>query len=105
MSQINRNQKTRIMYIELKSGYGDSGPARIGRVSFSASTRTIYYRGKEFRRLKGGGISGNYRDVATGEEYWISGVKKNRKDRHWAGSGVVEIDDDVRQDYFKIIRG
>jgi len=34
-TQLTRGRKTRIMYIELKSGFGDSGPARIGRVSFS----------------------------------------------------------------------
>ena len=31
---------------------------------------------KRFQRLKGSGISGNYFDVETGDEYWISGVKK-----------------------------
>jgi hypothetical protein len=95
--------KTRIMYIELKSGFGDSGPARIGRVTFSKSGRTIYYQGKAFQSLKGSGISGNYFDVDTGEEYWISGPKKDRGDRHWAGSGAVEIDDDVREEYFQKI--
>ena len=39
--------KTRIMYIELKTGYEDDGPARIGRVRFSKSGKTIYYRGKK----------------------------------------------------------
>lgn len=95
--------KTRIMYIELKSGFGDCGPARIGRVTFSKSGRTIYYQGKAFQSLKGNGISGNYFDVDTGEEYWISGPKKDRSDRHWAGSGIVEIDDDVRDEYFQKI--
>ena len=87
--------KTRIMYLELKSGYNDDGPAWIGRVSFSKSGRTIYYRDKTLRRLPGGGVHGNYADVETGEEYWISGVKKNQEDRHWAGAGRVEIDDDL----------
>lgn len=44
--------KTRIMYIESKAD-GLEGPARIGRVSFSKTGATIYYRGKEFRSLKG----------------------------------------------------
>ena len=50
-------------------------------------------------------MKGNYVDVDTGEEYWISGVKKDQKDRHWAGAGPVEIDDDVKDEYFAIIRG
>lgn len=104
-SQLTRGNKTRVMYIELKSGHGDSGPARIGRVSFSKTGQTVYYRGKTFQRAKGGGISGNFFDVDSGEEYWISGVKKDRSDRHWAGSGPVEIDDDVREEYLALIRG
>ncbi len=91
------------MYIELKSGQGDRGPARIGRVTFSKSGTTIYYKGKSFQRIKGGGISGNYFDVETSEEYWISGVKKNGEDRHWAGSGAVEIDEDVKEEYLALI--
>lgn len=91
------------MYIELKSGQGDRGPARIGCATFSKSGATIYYKGKSFQRIKGGGISGNYFDVETSEEYWISGVKKNGEDRHWAGSGAVEIDADVKQEYLALI--
>jgi hypothetical protein len=97
-------KKTRIMYIELKSGYGDNGPARIGRVTFSKTGRTIYYKGKAFQSLKGSGISANYFDTETGEQYWISGPKKNGQDRHWAGSGNVEIDEDVREEYLRKIR-
>lgn len=89
--------KTRIMYIELKSGHGDSGPAWIGRVSFSKTGRTIYYRGKTLQR--GNGIAGNHFDVESGEEYWVSGVKRDGHDRHPAGSGPVQIDDDVREEY------
>lgn len=93
------------MYVELKSGYQDNGPAWIGRVAFSKTGRTVYYQGKSLRRITGGGVSANHRDIATGEEYWVSGVKKNREDRHWAGRGPVEVDDDVREDYERIVRG
>jgi hypothetical protein len=95
----------RIMYVELKSGYHDNGPAWIGRVAFSKTGRTIYYRGKSLRRIPGGGISANHRDIETGEEYWVSGVKKDGEDRHWAGSGPVEIDEDVREEYERIAQG
>jgi hypothetical protein len=93
------------MYIELKAGYSDSGPARIGRVRFSRTGCTLYYRHKRFRSSRGQGIEGNYFDVDTGEEYWISGPKQNGNDRHWAGSGSVEIDADVAEEYWSAIRG
>lgn len=93
------------MYVELKSGHADDGPAWIGRVSFSKTGRTIYYRGRSFRRLSGGGVRGNYYDVDTGEEFWISGVKRSRQDRHWAGRGAVEIDADAQAEYESLIQG
>ncbi len=105
MSQLDRDQKTRILYIEKKSGHSDDGPARIGRVAFSKSGRTLYYRGLRLRRMKGGGISGNYFDVETGDEYWVSGAKRDGRDRHRAGRGPVEVDDDVREEYRRWIRG
>jgi hypothetical protein len=43
------------MYIESKAE-GLSGAARIGRVSFSKTGRTIYYDGKTVRSLKGAGF-------------------------------------------------
>ena len=104
MSQRDRGGATRIMYIELKTGYGDNGPAWIGRVSFSKSGQTVYYRGKTLRTARGRGISGNFVDVTTGEEYWISGIKRDASDRHWAGSGRVQIDADVRDEYLALGR-
>jgi hypothetical protein len=97
-------KKTRIMYMELKSDCGDCGPARIGRVAFSHTGRTLYYKDRSFRSSGGQGIAGNYYCVQTGEEYWISGPKRNGQDRHWAGSGSVEIDPDVADEYWKEIR-
>ena len=98
--------KSRIMYIELKGpDHNDNGPARIGRVTFSKTGKTIYYQGKAFQSLKGSGICANYFDLETREEYWISGPKKNGEDRHWAGSGKVEIDEDACEEYLREIRG
>jgi hypothetical protein len=96
--------QSRIIYMELKSGLHDSGPARIGRVSFSKSGRTIKYSGKEFRSQKGAGIGSNHYDVATGEAYWISGPKRDGTDRHWAGGGIVHIDEDAADEYWREIR-
>jgi hypothetical protein len=97
--------KTRIMYIEDKSG-GLNGPARIGRVEYSKSGRSLHYAGRTFRSLKGGGISkSNYADVETGEEFWISGPRKDGDDRLYVGRQPVEIDEDVREEYWTTIRG
>ncbi len=98
--------KSRIMYIELKThsgGHDDRGPARIGRVTFNRTGKTLTYQGKRFQ--KGGTDScANYHDVETKEGYWISGPKKNGEDRHRWGGGPVEIDEDVRKEYWTEIR-
>ena len=94
--------KDQIVYVELKSGYNDNGPAWIGKCSRSKSGRTIYFNGKAFRSSGGRGIKGNHVDIETGDEYWISGVKKNREDRHWAGSGIVMIDESVVAEYLAL---
>jgi hypothetical protein len=96
------------MYIEHKAaGTGDTGPAQIGRVRFSKTGRTLYYRDQAFQSLKGAGRSGNYEDIETGELYWISGPKKDGTDRHrYARQGEpVEIDEDVRVEYWTQVRG
>lgn len=99
--------KSRIMYIELKThpgGHDDRGPARIGRVAFSKSYRTLYYQGKRFQSAQCTASCGNYHDLDTGDTYWISGPKKNGSDRHPCGGGPVEIDDDAREEYWTEIR-
>jgi len=90
-----------LKYIELKSGYTDDGPAWIGTVKQSKSGRTIYFNGKALGR--GNGVSGNHYDVETGEEYWVSNVKKNGEDRHWAGKGKIEIESAVVNVYLEQI--
>ena len=91
---------TRLMYVELKSGYSDNGPAWIGLVTFSRTKTTIYFNNKAFK--KSPGVSSNFYDIETGDEYWISGIKKNGEDRHWAGSGKILIDKKVVDEYLII---
>lgn len=91
------------MYIECKAG-NLTGPARIGRVTYSKTGATIYYHGKEFRSLKGAGFKANYYDVETGDEYWISGPRKDGKDALYATNIVTEIDADVSDEYWTQIR-
>ena len=95
--------KPRIMYIECKAT-GLTGEARIGRVTFSQTGRTLYYGGRTFRSLKGNGFKSNYFDVETGEEYWISGCRKDGADRLYGERVPVEIDEDVREEYWTAIR-
>lgn len=98
-----KSSRSRIMYIEDKTG-GLEGEARIGRVYFSKSGKTLYYRGKKFQSLKGSGFKANYLDVETGDHYWISGPRKDRNDRLYGGSRGVEIDDDAREEYIAYLR-
>ena len=52
----------------------------------------------------GGGVSGgNYQDIESGEEYWVSGVKKNGLDRHWAGSDLVAIEASIVGEYLQLV--
>ena len=91
---------TAIKYIELKTGYNDDGPAWIGKVQISRSGNTIYFNNHAFQKWNG--CNGNFIDVESGDEYWISGVKKDGTDRHWAGKGKIIIDEKIIHDYLKI---
>jgi len=42
--------------------------------------------------------------METGESFWISGVKKNGEDRHWAGSGRVLVEAAALSEYLEKIR-
>lgn len=96
--------KPRIMYIESKAAGLSGGPARIGRVTFSKTGKTIYYRDQVFHRLPQCGFKSNYYDAKTKEDYWISGPKKDGSDRLYGERVPVEIDADVRQEYWTQIR-
>lgn len=97
------SKQTRVMYIEYKGGEL-TGPGRIGRVTFSKTGSTIYYDGKAFRSLKGAGFKANYYDVETGQQYWISGPKRNGQDSLYATNIPTEIDEDARDEYWTEIR-
>ena len=95
-----------LRYVELKSGHSDNGPAWIGYVTPSTTGRTLYFNGRGLMKFKGqrrGAMGGNYVDMETGESFWVSGVKKNGEDRHWAGSGRVLIEAGAVSDYLRTI--
>ena len=93
---------TRIMYIESKGNDGLVGPARIGRVTYSKTGKSAYYRGRMFATLGGMGFKANYREVESRECYWISGPRKDGRDALY--STAVEVDEDVREEYWVTIR-
>jgi hypothetical protein len=95
--------KPGIMYIECKSA-SLNGPAQIGRVTFSKSGKSLHYRGQTFQSLKGSGFKSNYLDVDSGDHYWISGPRRDGTDRLYGGNLPVEIDEDVRDEYWTKIR-
>jgi hypothetical protein len=92
-----------IKYIELKSGFGDNGPAWIGMAEFSKSGRTVYFNGKALKNSNAQGIAGNYFDIENGDEYWVSGIKKNGTDRHWTGGGKIMIDKNIVELYLSLV--
>ena len=97
-----------LRYIELKSGgYSANGPAWIAYVEQSKTGRTLYFNGRGLIKLKGqrrGAGGGNYIDMESGESFWVSGVKKNGEDRHWAGSGKVLIEAAAVAEYLATIK-
>ena len=102
-TEKSKAQIGRIMYLECKAG-SLTGEARIGRVTFSKTGRTLYYRGLTFQSLKGAGFKSNYYCVETGDDYWISGPKRRGGDRMYGSVQPVEIDEDVRVEYWREIR-
>lgn len=90
----------RIMYIERKGG-ALAGPARIGWVELTRSKRGYRYKGRGFKKVRGG-YKYNCIDVASDETSWISGPKRDGRDRLYGG--VVEIDEDAREEYWVEIR-
>jgi hypothetical protein len=93
--------QSRIMYIE-SNAESLNGPARIGRVTFSKTGCTLYYKGRAFR--KGSGFKSSHTDLETGDEYWISGPHRDGQDRLYPSSIPVEIDEDARDEYWTEIR-
>jgi hypothetical protein len=95
-----RDNPSKVMYIEEKPGL--AGHARIGRVTFSKSRKTIYYKGRRLQTLNGSGYKANYFNLESGLRYWISNCKKDGNDTLYPG--IIQIDDDVPEEYWVSIR-
>ena len=96
-----RDSRSQIMYIEYKDG-GLRGSARIGRVTFSQSRKTIYYNDCKLQSLKGYGYKANYYDSVDGGWYWVSNCRSDGQDTLYPG--IIEIDDNVREEYWTEVR-
>jgi hypothetical protein len=96
--------KPKIKYVEKCTGANHNGLAWISLVRFSKTGKTIYFKGVTLRHAGKMALSGNYVDEETGEEYWVSGPKQNGQDRHRFGSGPVEIDPEIADEYWQKIR-
>ncbi|WP_178983645.1 mannose-1-phosphate guanylyltransferase [Winogradskyella helgolandensis] len=95
--------KTELKYIELVNGFSHDGPAWIGLASFSKSGKTVYFDGKAFQRVGSDRTGGNFYDIESGDEYWISGVKKDMSDRHKFGGGKIFVEKRILNDYLQTI--
>jgi hypothetical protein len=94
--------KRRLMYVEHKPpAHNEQGEAWVGWVTFSKTGRTVYTRGLRLQRAKIPGGCGNHFDLDTGEEYWVSGVKKNGEHRLY-GNAPVEIEPDAAEEYARV---
>ncbi|MCG8648964.1 MAG: hypothetical protein MI861_03980, partial [Pirellulales bacterium] len=63
----------------------------------------LYYGGCKFRSLKGVGYKANFFNIESGVWYWISNCRTDGRDTLYPG--IVEIDEDVREEYWTEIRG
>lgn len=88
----------KLIYVELKTGYEDNGPAWIGYGLYNRTGKTIYFNGKALQ--KGNGVSGNY--FSGEDEYWVTGIKKNAEHRYPWGKGKIMIDKDAVAEYMEI---
>jgi hypothetical protein len=91
--------KRPLIYVELKTGCGDRGPAYIGFGEYSKSKKTVYFNDQAFQSCKGNGIGANFYDLESQDDYWISGIKREGGDRHWAGGGIISVDQEALQDF------
>jgi hypothetical protein len=91
----------KIMYIELRGPTGDrTESARIGRVELSKTGKTLYYGGKSLRHIG----RAEYLDLESRDRYYIQNCSREGKDRGGSSSFPIEIDADIRQEYWTVIR-
>ncbi|HKP20527.1 MAG TPA: hypothetical protein VJT68_03365 [Thermoleophilaceae bacterium] len=80
--------RDRIMYVEARRPDGGVRFARIARVRFSKSGRSIHFEGREFLGVG----RGEYREVESGETWWFSGPRRDGNDRGGNRPGSFPIE-------------
>ncbi len=92
------------MFGQLKTGYDiDQGPACISVVRLNRTWKTATWHGKTLRRWQRL-FDANYYDVATPEEYWISGPHRDGRDTRYS-SVRATVDQDARAAYEAFLNG
>lgn len=94
-----------LMYIERKEGYSDDGPAWIGRVKLSRSGLTVHFSDKVLQKTHVHGRDSEYYDIETHEEYLITGLTRNERDKHWAVNGKVMVQKSAVEEYLQFRGG
>lgn len=91
------------MLVERKDGPRTEA-ASIGRVSFSKTEKTLYYRGMSLQatRVKAGRTC--YEDVISGDSYQVAAARKDGSDVQACKGLAVEIDENAREEYWNSIR-
>ena len=78
----------------------------LGRVLSSKTGATLTYGGRSFQSLKGVGFKANYFDVDTGDQFWISGPRRDGADGLYGRiTEAGDVDEDVAEAYWRDIRG
>ena len=92
--------RTRIMNIERKSeslnGFAHMDEFRLHQARYDS------LQGPDLSPVQR--VQSQHIDVETRDEYWISGPRKDGADRLYKSNLPVEIDDDVREEYWTSIR-
>jgi hypothetical protein len=93
----------RVVFVQLKTGYEtDRGPCWICRAHFTKTWQSVQFHGRTLRRQQG--VRGNFVDVESGEEWWVSGPKRDQTDARYSWQQPV-VDDEVRAEYEAFLAG
>lgn len=93
----------RVMFVQLKSGYAlDEGPSWIALVKLNKTWKTATFHGRTLRRAQL--ADANFYDVENGDEYWISGPKRDRTDTRY-GHRTTLVEDDIAEVYDAFLDG
>lgn len=95
--------ETRIMFVERRDGPRTEA-ASIGRVSFSKSEKTLYYRGMSLQSVRTKGGKAIYEDLISGDSYVVAAARKDGTDVRECSGVTVEIDENAREEYWNSVR-